>query len=117
MQAKSKIWTIVFAILYPFITVFGFLFTAILAVFSWFSNALVWVLNKIKKAWPIFLCMNTPIPTYILNNLFGENDENPDVFFVEHNITHGNTTLNIPYRSNYFGIGLCFRDEPRWKRT
>ncbi len=50
MQTKSKIWTVVFAILYPFITAFGFLFTAILAVFSWLSNALVWVLNKIKKA-------------------------------------------------------------------
>lgn len=49
MQTKSKIWTVVFAILYPFITVFGFLFTAILAVFSWISNALVFLLKKIKK--------------------------------------------------------------------
>ncbi|WP_394990643.1 hypothetical protein [Emticicia sp.] len=48
MQTKSKIWTVVFAILYPFITVFGFLFTAILAVFSWISNALVFLLKKIK---------------------------------------------------------------------
>jgi hypothetical protein len=49
MQTKSKVWTVIFAILYPFITVFGFLFTAILAVFSWISNALVFVLKKIKQ--------------------------------------------------------------------
>ncbi len=59
--------------------------------------------------------MNTPIPTYILNNLFGENDENPDVFFVEHNVANSNTTLNIPYRSNYFGIGLCFSGQATLK--
>jgi hypothetical protein len=49
MQTKSKIWTVLFAVLYPFITLFGFLFTAILAVFSWLSNALVWILKKVKK--------------------------------------------------------------------
>jgi hypothetical protein len=48
MQTKSKIWTVVFAILYPFITAFGFLFTAILAVFSWISNGLVFLLKKVK---------------------------------------------------------------------
>ena len=49
MQAKSKIWTVLFAVLYPFITLFGFLFTAIVAVFSWISNTVVWVLKKIKS--------------------------------------------------------------------
>jgi hypothetical protein len=49
MQTKSKIWTVIFSILYPFITVFGFLFTAILAIFSWVSNFIVWILKKIKS--------------------------------------------------------------------
>ncbi|AFK01726.1 hypothetical protein Emtol_0572 [Emticicia oligotrophica DSM 17448] len=48
MQVKSKIWTAFFAILYPFITTFSFLFTAILAVFSWASNFLVFILKKVK---------------------------------------------------------------------
>jgi hypothetical protein len=48
MQAKSKIWTIFFVILYPFITVFGLVFTSFLAVFSWISNTLVWFLKKMQ---------------------------------------------------------------------
>lgn len=47
--AKNKIWTIFFAIMYPIITVFGLLFTAIVAVFSTISRICVFLLRLIKK--------------------------------------------------------------------
>lgn len=47
--AKNKIWTIFFAIMYPVITVFGLLFTGIVAVFSAISRVCVFILRLIKK--------------------------------------------------------------------
>jgi AraC family transcriptional regulator, transcriptional activator of pobA len=51
--------------------------------------------------------MKKYIPTYDINNLSGEQAKNPDVFFADHQINFKNSPLNIPYRSNYFGIGIC----------
>ncbi len=47
--AKNKIWTVFFAIMYPIITAFGLLFTAIVAVFSTISRVCVFILRLIKK--------------------------------------------------------------------
>ncbi|MFN8354634.1 MAG: hypothetical protein U0Y10_09320 [Spirosomataceae bacterium] len=44
------LWTVLFAIAYPVISVFTFLFTAILSVFSVLSSGIVWLLTKIKKS-------------------------------------------------------------------
>ena len=49
VSAKNKIWTVFFAIMYPIITAFGLLFTAILAVFSTISKIFVFILRLIKK--------------------------------------------------------------------
>jgi AraC family transcriptional regulator, transcriptional activator of pobA len=51
--------------------------------------------------------MERSIPTYDINNLSGDQAKNPDVFFADHQINFKNSPLNIPYRSNYFGIGIC----------
>ncbi|MBA4852708.1 hypothetical protein [Emticicia sp. BO119] len=47
--AKNKIWTVFFAILYPIITIFGLLFTGIVAIFSAISRVCVFLLRLIKK--------------------------------------------------------------------
>jgi AraC family transcriptional regulator, transcriptional activator of pobA len=46
------------------------------------------------------------IPTFNIKSLSGQSTENPEVFFADHSNSN-NLTLNIPYRSNYFGIGVC----------
>jgi AraC family transcriptional regulator, transcriptional activator of pobA len=51
--------------------------------------------------------MERSIPTYDINNLSGEQTKKIDVFFANDQINFKNAPLNIPYRSNYFGIGLC----------
>ncbi|RYU96893.1 hypothetical protein [Emticicia agri] len=47
--SKNKIWTVFFAIMYPIITVFGLLFTGIVAIFSAISRVFVFILRLIKK--------------------------------------------------------------------
>ncbi|MFN3851310.1 MAG: hypothetical protein ACK4NY_17875 [Spirosomataceae bacterium] len=44
---KKILWNIAFTILYPFITAFSLLFTAILSVFSFFSRIVVFLLTKL----------------------------------------------------------------------
>jgi AraC family transcriptional regulator, transcriptional activator of pobA len=51
--------------------------------------------------------MEQRIPTYDITNLSGEQTKDPDVFFADHQIHFKDSPINIPYRSNYFGIGLC----------
>ena len=45
----SKLWIVLFAIMYPVITAFGLLFTGIVAVFSAISSVFVFVLKRIKN--------------------------------------------------------------------
>ena len=45
----DKIWTVCFAMMYPIITVFGLLFTGIVAVFSALSRLLVFIFVKKAK--------------------------------------------------------------------
>lgn len=47
--AADKVWTFVFALMYPIITLFGILFTAIVAVFSAISRVFVFFLRLIRK--------------------------------------------------------------------
>lgn len=56
MEDKNKekgiqniIWTALFAVMYPIITAFSLLFTAIVAVFSNISRVLVFVFKKLTK--------------------------------------------------------------------
>lgn len=46
------------------------------------------------------------IPVYHLEKLSGQSG-NPDIFFNEHQISTADLVMNKPYRSNYFGIGVC----------
>ncbi|PLK45532.1 MULTISPECIES: hypothetical protein [Emticicia] len=48
-SSKDKVWTFFFAIMYPVITLFGLLFTGIVAVFSAISRVLVFLLRLIRK--------------------------------------------------------------------
>lgn len=51
--------------------------------------------------------MKQSIPVYNITNLAGENISGVDIFYTEHQISNPGLSINIPYRSNYFGIGLC----------
>ena len=44
-----KLWSVGFAVFYPVIAVFTFLFSSILQIFSWLSQGLVWILKGGKK--------------------------------------------------------------------
>ncbi len=41
-----KVWSVIFALMYPFIAVFTFLFSTIVMIFSGVSQALVYVFGK-----------------------------------------------------------------------
>jgi hypothetical protein len=45
----DKIWTVCFAMMYPIITVFGLMFTGVVAVFSALSRLLVFIFVKKAK--------------------------------------------------------------------
>jgi AraC-like DNA-binding protein len=51
--------------------------------------------------------MKKTIPTYNINKLSGQNETSPDVFFIDRQFNFENTPLHIPYRSSYFGVGIC----------
>jgi AraC family transcriptional regulator, transcriptional activator of pobA len=51
--------------------------------------------------------MQKAVPTISLNALSRHNDSGSDVFFADHETNNKNIRLKIPYRSDYFGIGIC----------
>lgn len=51
--------------------------------------------------------MKKTIPTYDITNLSGETVTGIDIFFTEHRISNPGLSINVPYRSNYYGVGLC----------
>lgn len=52
--------------------------------------------------------MGKSIPTYNIENLSGQTTAGPDIFFVDQLFNHKNTKRSsAPYRSNYFGVGIC----------
>jgi AraC-like DNA-binding protein len=55
--------------------------------------------------------MDKKIPTFDINRIAGKTDVEFDVFFVQDQINFKNSPLNLPYRSNYFGIGMCVNGE------
>jgi AraC family transcriptional activator of pobA len=59
--------------------------------------------------------MEKNIPTYNINTLSGQNETSPDVFFIDRKFNFENSPLNIPYRSSYFGVGLCLGGEASLK--
>jgi AraC family transcriptional activator of pobA len=59
--------------------------------------------------------MEKTIPTYNINTLSGQNETSPDVFFVDQQFNSENSSMNIPYRTNYFGVGLCLGGEATLK--
>lgn len=44
-----KVWSVAFALFYPFIAVFTFLFSSIVMVFSGISQCLAYVLGKVVR--------------------------------------------------------------------
>ncbi len=55
--------------------------------------------------------MEKSIPTYDIEKLSSQKATSPDVFFVDHLFNSKNESVNIPYRSNYFGAGICINGE------
>lgn len=46
------------------------------------------------------------IPVFYLEKLSGKTGS-PDVFFNDHQISNSELMINKPYRSNYYGLGIC----------
>ncbi|WP_373512052.1 hypothetical protein [Persicitalea sp.] len=44
-----KVWSVVFALMYPFIAVFTFVFSILLKVFSGISQGLAYLLGKVVR--------------------------------------------------------------------
>ncbi|GHB63202.1 hypothetical protein [Persicitalea jodogahamensis] len=44
-----KVWSVVFALMYPFIAVFTFLFSTLVMIFSGISQGLAYVLGKVVR--------------------------------------------------------------------
>lgn len=59
--------------------------------------------------------MKNNIPTYNIETLSGQTAKSPDIFFADHQINNQNLSFNIPYRSSYFGIGICIDGEATLK--
>lgn len=51
--------------------------------------------------------MRKNIPTYNIQQIAGAAAGEVEVFFTEHQINQPNLVINIPYRSNYYGVGIC----------
>lgn len=51
--------------------------------------------------------MNTKIPIYNITRIAGQEATSTDVFSIDSEFNIENSPLNIPYRSNYFGVGIC----------
>ena len=44
-----KVWSVVFALMYPFIAVFTFLFSTLVMIFSGISQGLAYLLGKVVR--------------------------------------------------------------------
>lgn len=53
--------------------------------------------------------MSTTIPTYQLNTLTKPEGDAPAVFFMDHETVMPVVPIHLPYRSNYYKIGVCLR--------
>lgn len=53
--------------------------------------------------------MKATIPTYNIEILSKQTAKSPDIFFADHSITNHFLSGTIPYRSNYYGIGICLQ--------
>ncbi len=59
--------------------------------------------------------MNTTIPTYQLNTLTKPERDVPAVFFMDHETVMPIVPIHLPYRSNYYKIGVCLRGSATMK--
>jgi AraC-like DNA-binding protein len=55
------------------------------------------------------------IPTYSIDNLAKLEGEAPDVFLLNQKAQHPKSSVNIPFRSNYFGVGICISGKAELK--
>lgn len=51
--------------------------------------------------------MHKPIPTYLLTNLSKQESPETEVFFLNDKVENPKFAINVPFRTNYFGIGIC----------
>ena len=61
------------------------------------------------------MTMNQSIPTYPLSNLASPGSDELDVFLLEHKVDRPKSAVNIPFRSNYYGIGICTSGQAKLK--
>lgn len=59
--------------------------------------------------------MNQNIPTYQLNILSQQDDGTLDVFMLNQKMKKPEVSIDIPYRTNYYGVGLCLEGEAELK--
>jgi AraC family transcriptional regulator, transcriptional activator of pobA len=59
--------------------------------------------------------MNNSITTYTIGDLSGNTKSNQDVLFIDHQIDTQNLAFNTPYRSNYYGVGICLKGKATFK--
>lgn len=53
--------------------------------------------------------MNTPIPTYQFNILNQEGEQARDVFFLGRQLQQATTLITVPYRRNFYAVGICIK--------
>ncbi len=51
--------------------------------------------------------MNKTIPTYQLNILSKQGENALDVFLLNERVETARVPIDVPYRSNYYGVGIC----------
>jgi len=59
--------------------------------------------------------MNKSIPTYELNTIARGGETGSDVLFLGERSGHSTIDLSIPYRSNYYKIGICLKGHAQLK--
>ncbi|ADB39754.1 AraC family transcriptional regulator [Spirosoma linguale] len=59
--------------------------------------------------------MPKPIPTYPLSNLSNQLDDETDVFLLDTKVDQPKSAVNVPFRLNYYGIGICISGKAELK--
>ena len=55
------------------------------------------------------------IPTYQLNIFTNDGAEKLDVFFIDRRLEIAPVRIDVPYRSNFYAVGICLRGEAELK--
>ncbi len=59
--------------------------------------------------------MNSHIPTYQLASVTGEGPDLPGVFFLDRKIEAQRVPLHVPYRRNFYAVGICLQGRAELK--